>query len=143
MMDKREFRRLLDETHQTLVQLTSSKGEEYSRDIDQLANFKRQAEELNATPEKILMVYLNKHLDAIKSFVKTGKLYSEPIEGRIDDAILYLILLKGIVLDDRNRFSSPIEQRPTVYEIPMTGLSRDLRNDRGQTVDTRPQFELK
>lgn len=142
-MDKREFRRLLDQTHQTLVQLTSSKGEEYSRDTDQLANFKRQAEELNATPEKILMVYLNKHLDAIKSFVKTGKLYSEPIEGRIDDAILYLILLKGIVLDDQNRFAFPTEPKPMIYDIPMTGLSRGLENDHGQKADTRPQFELK
>lgn len=142
-MDKREFRRLLDETHQTLVQLTSSKGEEYSRDTDQLANFKRQAEELNATPEKILMVYLNKHLDAIKSFVKTGKLYSEPIEGRIDDAILYLILLKGIVLDDQNRFAFPTEPKPMIYDIPMTGLSRESGNDRGQKADIRPQFELK
>lgn len=142
-MDKREFRCLLDQTHQTLVQLTSSKGEEYSRDTDQLANFKRQAEELNATPEKILMVYLNKHLDAIKSFVKTGKLYSEPIEGRIDDAILYLILLKGIVLDDQNRFAFPTEPKPMIYDIPMTGLSQGLENDRGQKADTRPQFELK
>ena len=142
-MNKQEFRCLLDDTHKALVHLTASKGEEYSRDADQLANFKRQAEELNATPEKILMVYLNKHLDAIKSFVKTGKLYSEPIEGRIDDAILYLILLKGIVLDDRNRFSSPIEPRPMIYGHTMADLSRDLGNDRGQTVDIRPQFELK
>lgn len=142
-MDKREFRRLLDETHQTLVQLTSSKGEEYSRDTDQLANFKRQAEELNATPEKILMVYLNKHLDAIKSFVKTGKLYSEPIGGRIDDAILYLILLKGIVLDDQNRFAFPTEPKPMIYGHSASDLFRESGNDRGQKANTRPQFELK
>ena len=48
-MDKKQFKELLDNTHKTLVNLTAGKGEEYSRDSDQLANFKRQAEELNAT----------------------------------------------------------------------------------------------
>lgn len=142
-MDKREFRHLIDDTYKTLIDLTQSKGEEYSRDTDQLANFKRQAEELHMTPEKVLMVYLNKHLDAVKSFVKTGKIYSEPISGRIDDAILYLILLKGIVQDDQNRFSLPIGRtlsggiHPKAHLVPMTETAH------AQTEDNRPQFELK
>lgn len=142
-MDKREFRNLLDATYQSLVDLTASKGEEYSRDTDQLANFKRQAEELNATPEKILMVYLNKHLDSIKSFVKTGKVHSEPIEGRIDDAILYLILLKGIVQDDQNRFSRPNGQQPMIYGHSAADLFRESGSVDFQIGNTRPQFELK
>lgn len=141
-MNKDQFKALLDSTHKTLVDLTQSKGEEYSRDADQLANFKRQAEELLMTPEKVLMVYLNKHLDAVKSFVKTGKIYSEPIEGRIDDAILYLILLKGIVRDDQNRFALPTGRtlsggiHPKAHLVPMTETAH------AQTEDNRPQFGL-
>ena len=142
-MDKREFRNLLDATYQSLVNLTASKGEEYSRDTDQLANFKRQAEELNATPEKILMVYLNKHLDSIKSFVKTGKVHSEPIEGRIDDAILYLILLKGIVQDDQNRFCPPTGRTLSGQIHPTPHRSQESSSTHDQIIGIRPQFELK
>lgn len=98
-MKKERFQRLLVEQHEELKRLTAGKGEEYARSDDQLANFKRQALELEVGPEKILAVYLNKHLDAIKTFLKTGTNLSEPIGGRIDDAILYLILLKALIID--------------------------------------------
>ena len=142
-MHKIEFRCLIDSVYLSLIDLTTTKGEEYSRDADQLANFKRQAEELNATPEKILMVYLNKHLDSIKSFVKTGKVHSEPIEGRIDDAILYLILLKGIVQDDQNRFYRPTGRTLSGQIHPAPPQSQESSSTRGQTEDTHLQFELK
>lgn len=142
-MDKKQFKDLLDTTHKTLVNLTATKGDEYSRDTDQLANFKRQAEELNATPEKILMVYLNKHLDSIKSFVKTGKVLSEPIEGRIDDAILYLILLKGIVQDDQSRFCQPTGRTLSGQIHPMSRQFQESGNVDDQIIGIRPQFELK
>lgn len=142
-MDKKQFRLLIDDTYKTLIGLTASKGEEYSRDSDQLANFKRQAEELLMTPEKVLMVYLNKHLDAVKSFVKTGKIYSEPIEGRIDDAILYLILLKGIVQDDQNRFASttgkPLSERTRQEALQSLGAVTPHVQKEGN----HPQFELR
>lgn len=103
-MNTNEFIALIDQQHTLMMRLTESKGQEYARSKDQLANFKRQGEELGTTPEQILMVYLNKHIDSIKSYVK--KLgsdepitLSEPIEGRIDDAVLYLVLLKGLILD--------------------------------------------
>lgn len=105
-MKKSDFQDLLTATHNTLRALTDTKGEEYAnsgerRDTDQLANFKRLAAEMGITPEQVLNVYLTKHMDGIKSYIRTGKVLSEPIEGRIDDAILYLILLKGLVIDSR------------------------------------------
>lgn len=142
-MDKDTFKTLLSNTYKSLVNLTASKGEEYSRDADQLANFKRQAEELNTTPEKILMVYLNKHLDSIKSFVKTGKVHSEPIEGRIDDAILYLILLKGIVQDDRSRFYQPTNKTLFGQTHSMSRQCQESGSTHDQTEDIHLRFELK
>lgn len=106
-MNKAEFKELLDEQHRILCLLTSTKGEEYARSDDQLANFKRSAEEAGITPEQVWLVFYNKHADAIKSFIakpptKWGAVGpSEPIEGRIDDAILYLILLKGLIREDK------------------------------------------
>jgi hypothetical protein len=43
-------------------------------------------------------VYLKKHLDSIASYVKDGKIHStEPIRGRIVDAIVYLTLIGGMI----------------------------------------------
>lgn len=105
-MRKSVFQRLLTQTAERMRDLTGTKGEEYANtaadgDADQHANFKRLAQELGLSPEQVLSVYLTKHLDAIKSFLRHGREFSEPIDGRIDDAILYLILLKGLVIERR------------------------------------------
>lgn len=123
-MDNKEFKRLLESTYCTLESLTDSKGKEYSRDADQLMNFKRQAAELGVSPLVVLAVYLNKHLDAVKSFIKNGREFSEPIEGRIDDAILYLILLKALISDLRNQPSQSTVQQPMIYGRTMADLSQ-------------------
>lgn len=97
-MKKDIFLRLLKSTLNNLITLTQTKGEEYARsEDDQLANFRRQANEFGMSMEQVLGIYLNKHLDSIKFHIKNpGVELAEPIEGRIDDAILYLILLKAI-----------------------------------------------
>lgn len=104
-MNGSEFKQLLNQTTERLWSLTETKGAEYAGDADQLANFKRLGRLLDLHPTAVLLVYLHKHLDAIGSYVKaTSKgqavIESEPIEGRIDDAILYLILLKGLISDE-------------------------------------------
>lgn len=107
-MKKQRFLALLQDQLAELIKLTKTKGEEYARsEDDQLANFKRQAAELGLDPEKVLAVFLNKHLDAIKSFIKTGQVLSEPIQGRIDDAILYLILLKAMIVEKEEQAKAP------------------------------------
>ena len=101
-MTNNEFKVLLGVQYAELLKMTATKGREYTNDnTDQLINFKEQAAELGMRPEQVLMVYLNKHLSAIKSYVRTGQVHSEPIEGRITDAILYLVLLRGLITDGR------------------------------------------
>jgi hypothetical protein len=101
-MIKARFINLLKSQLEDLIKLTQTKGEEYARSDDQLANFKRQAAELGMAKEKVLGIFLNKHLDSIKGYIAdTEKPMSEPIEGRIDDAILYLVLLKAMVVEKR------------------------------------------
>lgn len=97
---------LIDDTLENIQNLRRSKGREYANSDDQLANFKRLAGRIALTPEAVLLVYLTKHLDSIDHFVKDIAKHngapanlSEPIEGRIDDAINYLILLKGLLRD--------------------------------------------
>jgi hypothetical protein len=61
-----------------------------------LANFKRGAVDAGVTPEQVWVVFFNKHLDAIKYYCRHGKVLSESLDERIDDAILYLLLLKAL-----------------------------------------------
>jgi hypothetical protein len=105
-MNTEQFRQTIDELHKRLVDLTASKGEEYKRREDnQFANFERGAAALGLTREQVLLVYASKHYDSIVTYVKdhaSGRPagnYAEPITGRIDDLILYMLLFRGMVED--------------------------------------------
>lgn len=105
-MKAKAFAKSIDELYERLKSLTASKGEEYKRREDnQFANFERGAQALGLTREQVLMVYLSKHMDSIVTYVKDRaagqeKQYAEPISGRIDDAILYLLLLRGMAIEN-------------------------------------------
>ncbi len=105
-MKAEAFAKSIDELYERLRALTATKGEEYKRREDnQFANFERGAASLGLTREQVLMVYLSKHLDSIVTYVKDRaagqeKVYAEPISGRIDDAILYLLLLRGMTIEN-------------------------------------------
>lgn len=81
----------------------ASKGTEYSQGQEDCnSNFKRQAEELGLSPLQVLKVYLNKHLDAISYAIKTNNFDgSEPIEGRIGDAVNYLLIAASLIDESR------------------------------------------
>lgn len=111
-MRKDKFLSVIRTTFVEMEALTATKGEEYAASDDQLANFKRSAEQAGITPEQVWLIFFNKHADAIRSYVKMARgtreyVPSEPIEGRIDDAILYLILLKALV-QERAGLQEPV-----------------------------------
>lgn len=97
-MDREAFTRLMAAKHEELLRINQTKGVEYAGEADALDNFKRHAAELGLRPTQVWAVYAAKHWDAIISYVRRGEVLSdEGIEGRIDDAILYLYLLLGLV----------------------------------------------
>ena len=81
-----------------------SKGKEYTvSSEDKLKNFKSIGERLGLKPEQILLVYLLKHMDSIRNYVKTGtEACEESISGRIRDARNYLLLLHAMILETKN-----------------------------------------
>lgn len=92
---------ILSETIASIHALSATKGDEYkASNDDQLANFRRRAGRFKAVPpELVWAVYAGKHWDALETYIddlQTGTVRqrSEPIEGRIDDLIVYLILFK-------------------------------------------------
>ena len=99
-MDYAKFDILVQKMHQEEHEIGKTKALEYTQG-DRLDNFKRIATELGITPKKALWVYLKKHLDSIASYIKTEKVLSEPIEGRIKDARVYLALLRGLIEEEK------------------------------------------
>ena len=74
---------------------------EYAHDEDKVfANFERVANALDTSREKVLMVYLLKHIDGISAYSKGHKSQREDVRGRLTDAIVYLMLLWGMVADE-------------------------------------------
>ena len=95
------------------LDVMNTKGQEYAGSEDKFANFKRLANKYNVPAEEICGIYMTKHLDSIDSFIRerrAGKSVmeieaglSEPISGRIMDAVNYLFILKGIVDEERTK----------------------------------------
>lgn len=93
---------LLDETFAEIRSLGAKKGGEYSGDDDRLLNFRRNGAALGLPMETVWAVYAAKHWDAIQQFIKdqrNGKERErlEPIAGRVDDLLVYLLLFKAML----------------------------------------------
>ena len=86
------------------VQSTRVAGQkEYARDLDNaFANFEKIGLNLNLSREKVLLVYVLKHMDGICAYADGHKSQREDVTGRITDVIVYLCLLWGMHLSDKD-----------------------------------------
>lgn len=133
-----EYNRIVDETWNKVHQLSHLKGGEYAGDKDRLANFRRNAEALGLSMETVWAVYAAKHWDAIMQYVKdtathTNRVRSEPIEGRIDDLIVYLLLFKAIIREGQKVEFTHLEQKIKTNEV-------DKVNSKDPFVYLRPKL---
>jgi hypothetical protein len=97
---------IIKETFDNILHLRRIKGAEYSEEGDALANFRRNGADMTLPMEMIWRVFAGKHWDAVSQHVRDissgiTRILSEPIEGRIDDLIMYLCLLKAILCERR------------------------------------------
>jgi len=97
-----QFAELLDKTIHQIKELSKHKGGEYAGDNDRLANFRRNAKNLNLNMETIWAVYASKHWDAIIQYIAdlnsgVDRTRLEPLPGRLDDLIVYCILFKAML----------------------------------------------
>jgi hypothetical protein len=107
MYSHERYNELVLGTVEKIKQLSYLKGGEYAGDVDRLANFRRNADALGLTMEQVWAVYTAKHWDAIMQYVKdissgNERPRMEPISGRLDDLIVYAILMKAMV-DEREK----------------------------------------
>ena len=84
-----------------IIKTRNAGQKEYAHNTENVfANFERVEEATDSTREKVLMVYLLKHMDGISAYVKGYKSQREDVTGRITDAIVYLMLLWAMSKDD-------------------------------------------
>ena len=104
--DHKRWHQLIQSQVERINKLAEQKGGEYAGDVDRLANFRRNGERLGVPMELVWAVYAGKHWDAVQQYVqdmvsKKERTRAEPISGRVDDLIVYLILFQAI-LEERN-----------------------------------------
>lgn len=110
---------ILEPTHRDLLELCRTKGVEYAGTEDKLANFKKTAVECGLDPMQVLYIFMNKHYNAIQSYVRNKKVFSEPIVGRIRDCQLYLALLEGLVLEENGRQTGELSMNLIDFNIAL------------------------
>ena len=100
-MNYKKMKQLTEKIWKQLQETRDAGQKEYARtDSNVFANFERTAKQLNIPKEKVLMTFLMKHIDGIISHIDGHKSQREHVTGRIKDAIVYLMLLWGMVEED-------------------------------------------
>ena len=103
-MTKKKMEALISQIFKEIQTVREAGQKEYARNQNNaFANFERIANNLDTSREKILMVYLLKHIDGILSYINGHKSQREDVRGRITDAIVYLCLLWGMINDTDNK----------------------------------------
>lgn len=71
-------------------------------DSNAFSNFERVSTDLGIDRKMVLWTYVRKHLDGITSFLRGHRSQREDVRGRINDAIVYLLLLRAMIEDEKN-----------------------------------------
>ena|SRR5689334_1659183 len=114
-MKNKDFEALVGEFRKKQDELIILKGNDYTvgnAQEDRLWNFKTVAGLLGITPLQCLGVYWLKHVLAICTFIKYGKVESEDIDGRFLDESNYNLLGRALVKEG---------QKGNVNEVELPG----------------------
>lgn len=132
----KDYDRVIETAVSEIKKLGTLKGGEYAGDTDRLANFRRNGRNLGLNMETVWAVYAGKHWDALQQFIQDmekGKTRErlEPIEGRVDDLLVYLILFKCMLVE---RTRKP--EHVTIDDVDIDRSGRAVLHDH----DTSPRF---
>ena len=92
------FFKLSDEFLEECKNIQIEKGREYTIDdgsgkADKFANFRSIGQRMDLDQKKVLMVYMLKHMDSIRTYVLYGQEGSEGLKSRCQDLVNYAIML--------------------------------------------------
>jgi len=108
-MTKDELSLAFEQAFKEIMNVRQAGQQEYAHDSDNaFANFERLARQLEMPREKVLWVYLMKHMDGILAYLNGHTSQREPVTGRIKDAVTYLLILRGMVIENESRRSKKV-----------------------------------
>lgn len=92
---------------ESCLDILSTKGQDYCPDNEALKEVYRIAQETGSTPRKVLWVYFRKHVTALQTWVLSGAVASEPIEGRLQDLANYAALFRVLIEIEKTLNNAP------------------------------------
>lgn len=103
-MTRKEMAQLMAGVFENEInELREAGQKEYAHDNENaFANFERTAEEVGSSREKVLWTFAMKHKDGIAAYIKGHKSQREDVRGRINDLIVYLFLLRGMIEENED-----------------------------------------
>jgi len=102
-MDNKRFYEIVEQQIKECKDILGIKGHDYPMDdSDRLSNFKHTARRAGVSTLQTWLTFFLKHEECLEKFVRGQYGDSEPIEGRIADAINYLLLLRALIEEDRH-----------------------------------------
>jgi len=133
-MEVAQFNAIVEDQILDIRKRSGSKNKEYARGGDKLYNFKRAAEVLRSSVERAHWGMFMKHLISTQDIVEDVEddKYSTMalIEEKIGDAIVYLILLKAILIDqDHVKSDLKVEDMTAVIDQVWKGKSFEPHRD--------------
>lgn len=136
MKTRDDVARIMSETFARLDKLREQGQKEYAHDSSNaLRNFEALAGELGIPRDKVLWIFMKKHLDGILAHINGHRSQRESVHGRIDDVHVYLELLRAMIIDDMNDVTPPRSTLDTVLEERERSAMRDLSDGRINTLD--------
>lgn len=93
-----EFQQAYERVSQEVNWLREQGQKEYAHDEQNaLANFDRTGEDTETSPFKVLWIFMKKHSDGVLAWINGHRSQREDVRGRINDLIVYLILLRAMI----------------------------------------------
>ena len=140
-MKNSDFEKLVAQFRMRQDRLIISKGHDYTvgnGDEDRLWNFKTVAGLLGITPMQALGVYWLKHILAICTYIKTGNVESEDIDGRFLDESNYNLLGRALINDLLgNTDEVLLDPRAAASTEKMSSVRRRKADTRGKTARSK------
>lgn len=108
-MNTRKFERIVKEFIEEVNRVRFQAQQEYAETDNVFQNFEETAERLGISREEVLYVFLDKHLRGVARWIRGVKDQRDAVEGRIIDAINYLIILYAMIRDEEDKFKEEEE----------------------------------
>ena len=122
-MNEKDFNKIAEATMAWCMKTLCAKGDEYARGGDRLWNFKVAGRKLNCHPAEALAGMMVKHTvsvdDIIDGLAKGIVPPKELVAEKIGDSINYLLLLEGLVEEERQRREEVPEMNAALKEPKM------------------------